>query len=136
MCRQALASGDLAGESDADMFETCVNDTGTTVVFPTDGDASCDEFGMAPFSFDIDDEALAISRAQREIERFLLVTERCVPPAVAEEEVKRVLVRYGLSGWTAQVAGDFEVAVDNCATAAFDRNQSTVVIVPVPPVPD
>ena len=128
LCSQKWESGSFEAATPVpDELQACVTDSEMAAVIP--GDARiCDALGFAEYvPPPADDPALAVNQAQRELGRTLIMS--CLKPAAAEAEIRRILVRNGLSGWTITVDGTFSAA-EPCASVALEPETTTAFVRP------
>ncbi len=130
LCAPEWSTGALGVLSPADELRVCVTGDGVAAVIPG-GDELCDELGLTEYAPPSPrDLAQAVTDADRELREIFLPSNRCVPPSEAEPETKRVLDKFGLSGWTITIAGTFS-ADEPCASVALDIETTTAFVRPV-----
>ena len=130
LCADEWSAGTFESSEPPGDLEGCVTDEDAAAVIPG-GSGVCDALGFAQLEAVVNETTLAISDAQSELDR-LFRPGICETRAIAEEETKRVLDAYGLSGWTITIAGTFS-ADETCATVFLVRELSTAVVNSRPP---
>jgi hypothetical protein len=129
LCAGEWSGGRFGAIAPPAELRACVTANNTAAVIPGESDV-CDTLGLADYSANIDRPALVVNDAQRELDQLFFVTENCVPLTDSEEVIKGVLDRFGLSGWTIQIADTTDVD-EACATVLLVAELRTVFINPV-----
>ncbi|MEX5635857.1 hypothetical protein [Parafrankia sp. FMc2] len=119
------------GTGDPSTIGVCVTSRGSVAVFPSD--SACQELGLRPFAGVSEGAARLAAFKEDAVEAVAAAACRSRPVVVAL--VRQELDSHGLGTWRIDDSGHDQTwaAGRPCASLAFDDEEKTVIVVPMPP---
>ena len=134
-CRDLWQQG-VVGEPVPAHFAACVLSTGPVGVFPSAGDETCEQMGLAVLSAEGEAESRRFVRMRDAIYARLgspaSGSSRRSGPCVGEERARAIvfeeLARHGYEGWSVNTAGEGFTDDRPCAQVSFDGGSRTAIL--------
>ena len=110
----------------------CVSEAGSLFVFPSDDLSLCGRLGLAEPDPSPPQDADRVRAIIDDLANYFS-DQPCIPIQRAADDVRRILDEQGATDWTI----DATPGTDDrpCASVALDAEQTTVLLVPIPPPP-
>jgi hypothetical protein len=134
-CRDLWREG-VVGRPAPAQLAACVLSTGPVGVFPSTGNQTCEQMGLADLSAKGEVESRRFVRMRDAIYARLgspaSGSSRRSGPCVAEERARAILLeelaRQGYEGWSVNTAGEGFTADRPCAEVSFDGGSRTAIL--------
>jgi hypothetical protein len=138
ICAELWQQGAMGAGAAPDSLAACVLDTGAIGVFPSSGESTCEELGLA----DLPPTYAAERKRFAELRDAIVAqigepatgsspsTLKCVSEADARALIRRELDAHGYGDWGIEVPGDGYTAERPCLQVAFDGERRMVLLVP------
>jgi hypothetical protein len=138
ICADLWREGAMGHGPAPESLAACVLTTGPVGVFPSSGDDTCEQLGLADLPPTYAAEGRRFAELRDAILDHLgepasgssLGSPKCVGEEEARAVVRRELDAHGYADWGIELSQEF-TAERPCAEASFDGKEKTVVLIPV-----